>query len=189
MVGVFLTVQQAGKVQDGDVAGNCSTKCNQLHLHNNPFSIKKILDKMCSQIFTFAKDEDLGLHMDVKCSPRKRKYSKAQNEERMTWVGIGRYARKKENIHRKKLEEPQNLRVGHELVGRWMWYTNDDVGGGGYMRDVYAQCGCKGINIWIRMTGWDCRLMNNDLKPRTESRIYTCVLSMRMWMLSVREDP
>ena len=24
--------------------------------------------------------------------------------------------------------------------------------------------------------GWDCRLMNDDLKPQKESRIYTCVL-------------
>ena len=72
---------------------------------------------------------------------------------------MGRYrqVRKKENIHKKKLEEPQTLRVGHVWVGEWMWYTNDDVGGGGYMRDVYARCRCIGINIWIWiwMMGWD----------------------------------
>ena len=62
-------------------------------------------------------------------------FKKSGNEEHMTWVGIGQ-VRKKGNIHKKKLEEPQTSRVGHVWVGGWMWYTNEDVGGGGHMRDV-----------------------------------------------------
>ena len=64
-----------------------------------------------------------------------------------------------------------------------MWYRNDDVGGGGYMRDVYARCRCKGINIriWIWMMGGDemeLPMMSDNLRPRKESRIHTRVLCM-----------
>ena len=39
-----------------------------------------------------------------------------------------------------KRQEPQTSRVAHGWVDEWMWYTNDGVGSGNYMRDVYAQC-------------------------------------------------
>ena len=139
---------------------------NCIYITNHSLSIK-FSEKIYSQISMFAEGWGFVFTYICKRSPRKRKYWKSRNEEH---VGRYRQVRKKGNIHKKKREEPQTLRVGHELVGGWMWHTNDDVGGGGYMRDVCARCRCKGIKIWIWiwMMGWDCRwwMMTSNLEKR-----------------------
>ena len=86
--------------------GSCLTKYNQLHLKAHSLSIE-ISEKICSQISTFSEDKDLYLRTYVKRNPRRRKYSKNRNKERMTWVGIDGYERRgiytRKNLKNRKL--------------------------------------------------------------------------------------